>query len=64
MLKAHVRKSVGSIPTDCICFFFCFFVFQFRVGLAKASKLPGWLLGPNTPGIAQLAERETVDGYN
>ena len=22
MLKAHVRKSVGSIPTDCKCFFF------------------------------------------
>ena len=21
MLKAHVRKSVGSIPTDCIVFF-------------------------------------------
>ena len=38
-LKARVRKSVGSIPTDCIFFF-------------------------SNPGIAQLAERETVDDYN
>ncbi len=42
-LKARVRKSVGSIPTDCI--YFC----------------PP---APIHPGIAQLAERETVDGYN
>ena len=35
MLKAHVRKSVGSIPTDCMIFFWsnrkmrpCFVVFQ------------------------------------
>jgi hypothetical protein len=41
-LKARVRKSVGSIPTDCIFF----------------------LSGSTNPGIAQLAERETVDGYN
>ena len=41
-LKARVRKSVGSIPTDCIYFF----------------------MNVNNPGIAQLAERETVDGYN
>ena len=41
-LKARVRKSVGSIPTDCIFF----------------------LYGTTNPGIAQLAERETVDGYN
>ena len=27
MLKAHVRKSVGSIPTDCNFFFFKFILF-------------------------------------
>ena len=68
MLKAHVRKSVGSIPTDCISFLFSFFFLLVSrrgggggVWVPKVGELR-W--DANTPGIAQLAERETVDGYN
>ena len=58
-LKARVRKSVGSIPTDCIHFFFVF-IFSFPICIVFFSRLV-----PHTnPRIAQLAERETVDGYN
>jgi hypothetical protein len=47
-LKARVRKSVGSIPTDCNSFL--------------CPQTDSQVL--NNPRIAQLAERETVDGYN
>ncbi len=58
-LKARVRKSVGSIPTVCIYFFFCA-----RTGNKTPTKSEPFSLGFNNPRIAQLAERETVDGYN
>ena len=56
-LKARVRKSVGSIPTDCKFFFF----FSFDL---LQSSLTDTSSFANNPRIAQLAERETVDGYN
>ena len=75
-LKARVRKSVGSIPTDCISFLFFFLsradslhesldLCRNRWQVASC-HLKVWLLRlvPVFPGIAQLAERETVDGYN
>ena len=74
-LKARVRKSVGSIPTDCKFIFVSFFplskflvVVVYRESLLLDRGL--WSLArcssgsPEYPGIAQLAERETVDGYN
>ena len=67
-LKARVRKSVGSIPTDCIM---CFFVVDvhplFLLSMKREASPSSSGRGLNSlehPGIAQLAERETVDGYN
>ena len=78
-LKARVRKSVGSIPTDCNCVNF-FLPSDLLHLLAFAASLDGWESGTTVlragsnlaglvfevvrPRIAQLAERETVDGYN
>ena len=66
MLKAHVRKSVGSIPTDCIPFFFSSVrpPGEYCALAGRLSKVGRLRREANTPGIAQLAERETVDGYN
>ena len=57
-LKARVRKSVGSIPTDCRIQLFLlqpggasFFIAVNAVRVA-------------CPGIVQLAERKTVAGDN
>ena len=60
-LKARVRKSVGSIPTVCnntYLFLVC------GLTVLSWSLLVGGLLRCICPRIAQLAERETVDGYN
>ena len=61
-LKARVRKSVGSIPTVCNnTYFFGLYVvglLELRSFLAACRHLV------IRPRIAQLAERETVDGYN
>jgi hypothetical protein len=62
-LKARVRKSVGSIPTvrNNINFLLAYMWF----GLPKPRSLfPACLQLFIRPRIAQLAERETVDGYN
>ena len=64
-LKARVRKSVGSIPTDCIDFLLFLLLlarggFSLRVRSFSRARPEG----PIRPRIAQLAERETVDGYN
>jgi hypothetical protein len=54
-LKARVRKSVGSIPTDCKNHHFLPPAIIIIVAVRVSVK---------HPRIAQLAERETVDGYN
>jgi hypothetical protein len=62
-LKARVRKSVGSIPTDCkMCFFFAAPP-HLKCEASASGSGPGQYVIEH-PGIAQLAERETVDGYN
>ena len=59
-LKARVRKSVGSIPTDCNDTFLSFSFLLLSCTLLFGAA-PGMIMRPR---IAQLAERETVDGYN
>ena len=78
-LKARVRKSVGSIPTDCKQQSPHFFLFvppsgrgvgvysvdiHVHLRRQRGSRLAGRWHVHRRPRIAQLAERETVDGYN
>ena len=61
-LKARVRKSVGSIPTVCNNTYFLWFA---CLGLPEHRLfLAAYRYRSIRPRIAQLAERETVDGYN
>ena len=59
-LKARVRKSVDSIPTDCKYQLFCTYYFAAWRGFFFTAHS----FVAIRPGIAQLAERETVAGYN
>ena len=65
-LKARVRKSVGSIPTVCNnTHFFFGSCNDMYLGLpAMGAFFAVGSRGSIRPRIAQLAERETVDGYN